>query len=49
MPIYTYKCKCGHDFDKLIYVGDAPKTLTCPKCGKRSKRQLSFPGHVKVQ
>lgn len=30
MPIYEYKCECGHKFEKLIK-HDAP-TPACPKC-----------------
>ncbi len=34
MPIYEYKCQaCGHKFDKLQKISDAPLT-DCPNCGK---------------
>jgi len=34
MPIYEYRCtQCGHEFDTLQKVSDAPLTV-CPKCNE---------------
>jgi putative FmdB family regulatory protein len=34
MPIYEYRCDaCGHEFDELQKLADAPLT-DCPSCGK---------------
>lgn len=49
MPIYGYQCEaCGHTFDKLQKVSDAPLT-TCPECNKDTlKKQISAPAfHLK--
>ncbi len=44
MPIYEYACqKCGHQFDALQKVSDAP-LRKCPGCGAlRAKRLISAP------
>lgn len=44
MPIYEYACqKCGHQFDALQKVSDAP-LRKCPECGAlRAKRLISAP------
>lgn len=40
MPIYEYQCQaCGHTFDKLQKVSDAPLT-DCPACGKSALQKL---------
>lgn len=49
MPIFDYQClKCGHVFDALQKLGEAPLT-TCPECGKKGVEKLiSMPAfHVK--
>lgn len=34
MPIYEYRCgACGHEFDELQKLSDAPLKV-CPKCGQ---------------
>ncbi len=45
MPIYEYLCSaCGHEFDALQKVSDAPLT-DCPECGASTlKKKLSAPG-----
>lgn len=47
MPVYAYKCKCGHTFDELhTSFGAAERAekagITCPKCGssKKTSRNL---------
>jgi putative FmdB family regulatory protein len=40
MPIYEYRCgSCEHEFEELAAM-NAPAP-PCPKCGKKSERQLS--------
>lgn len=40
MPIYEYKCgKCGHDFETLQRISDAPLT-ECPACGEPALKKL---------
>jgi putative FmdB family regulatory protein len=40
MPIYEYICqKCGHDFEALQKVSDAP-LRKCPECGALRLRKL---------
>jgi len=45
MPIYEYVCSdCGHDFEKLQKMSDAP-LVDCPACEKQSlKKKISAPG-----
>ena len=45
MPIYEYVCSdCGHDFEKLQKMSDAP-LIDCPACEKQSlKKKISAPG-----
>lgn len=47
MPIYEYKCDCGHVFEVLIKFED--KLQRCPKCKEMTvNRQFSAPaGYVK--
>jgi len=40
MPIYEYMCdKCGHTFDQLQKINEAPITL-CPVCANNTARRL---------
>jgi len=40
MPIYEYQCEaCGHVFDSLQKISDAPLT-TCPDCGAEALKKL---------
>ena len=45
MPIYEYACvECGHEFDALQKLSDAPLTL-CPECQQESLQKIvSAPG-----
>lgn len=45
MPIYEYVCnECGHDFDALQKMSDAP-LRDCPACEKSAlKKIISAPG-----
>ncbi|MBB1073942.1 zinc ribbon domain-containing protein [Rhodoferax sp. 4810] len=44
MPIYEYRCEqCGHEFDALQKIADAP-LIDCPACGVAAlKKKLSAP------
>ncbi|MCP4640635.1 MAG: zinc ribbon domain-containing protein [bacterium] len=47
MPLYEYKCECGHTFEVLrpTFEGTARRGLDrhaeCPKCGIFAKRVIS--------
>ncbi len=43
MPIYTYACKNGHRFDRLLSFADVErgKRVRCPQCKSAGKRQMS--------
>ena len=45
MPIYEYVCSdCGHEFEKLQKMSDAP-VRDCPACQEQSlKKKISAPG-----
>lgn len=45
MPIYEYVCSdCGHEFEKLQKMSDAP-LRDCPACEHQSlKKKISAPG-----
>jgi putative FmdB family regulatory protein len=36
MPIYTYRCECGLDFDQLMPMSAAPPP--CPNCGHTTRK-----------
>lgn len=43
MPIYDYKCtKCGHRFEKIQKLSDAP-VKKCPECGGKVEKLLTAP------
>jgi putative FmdB family regulatory protein len=46
VPLYDYQCRaCGHEFEALVRVQDAPPT--CPSCGAQDlEKLLSAPGGV---
>lgn len=43
MPIYTYDCKKGHEFDKLVSFADAEsgKSISCPECKGAGRRRVA--------
>ena len=43
MPLYEYKCKKGHLFDKMVPMVDYQKTQDCEVCGAESKKLISVP------
>lgn len=49
MPIYAYKCKCGHTFDQLhTSFGAADRAekegIECPKCKSTKTSRNLVPG-----
>ncbi len=42
MPIYSYLCEAGHDFDRYLPLSEYAKPQTC-ECGKTAEKQLSAP------
>jgi putative FmdB family regulatory protein len=45
MPIFEYECSAGHRFEMLERNG-APKSRSCPTCGRRAPRILSPAGFI---
>ena len=39
MPIYEWRCECGHTFEKLMKANDP--TPPCEKCKKTPVKQVS--------
>jgi len=41
MPIYEYKCECGHEFDDFLSISKRkkPTKTPCPECGKKKVYQ----------
>jgi len=39
MPLYTFKCNCGYEFDKLASYADV--IIVCPQC-KETATRVSF-------
>jgi hypothetical protein len=49
MPVYNYKCKCGHAFDEFhTSFGAAERAeadgIECPKCHKKPVLRNTLPG-----
>jgi putative FmdB family regulatory protein len=42
MPLYEYECKCGYEFEELVFSKsiDASK-MECKKCGSLADRKIS--------
>ncbi len=45
MPTYEYRCANGHQYERAEGF-DAPSVQTCPRCGGRSRRQISLPAVI---
>lgn len=44
MPLIAYSCECKYAIKKFYRSAkDAPTSLTCEKCSKEMKKQLSAP------
>jgi len=39
MPLYTYECKNGHQFDRILRLKDYKQPQTC-KCGAKAERKI---------
>lgn len=37
MPIYSYRCKCGNEFDKLCKISEMDDDKVCPSCGELTR------------
>jgi len=49
MPIYEYQCTaCGHTFDTLQKIGEAPLTF-CPACGAEALKKLISPSAFRLK
>lgn len=46
MPLYEYRCECGEITETLRK--ESIKTIKCPECGKKAKRQMSV-SHGRVK
>jgi len=42
MPMYEYRCACGHKFDVRVPL-ELRATATCPRCGKVASKIFSAP------
>lgn len=47
MPIYVYKCVCGHKLEKVQKIGE--NATLCPECGTLMKKMPTFPVMVKMK
>lgn len=45
MPLYEYKCKCGHRFEALRSMDDR-HNAPCLKCGKPASKVISVVNHT---
>lgn len=43
MPVYLYRCSCGHTEEQLHSVKEDPQ-FVCPHCGEDLKRRPSLAG-----
>ena len=45
MPLYRYRCDCGHEFEKLCIMdrGKSQQYVTCPVCGDLPERLIGKP------
>ncbi|MEJ7759937.1 MAG: FmdB family zinc ribbon protein [Gemmatimonadaceae bacterium] len=47
MPLYEFRCPCGHDFEKFYRsIGSASPEEPCPQCGVVAVRLMSTAGLV---
>jgi putative FmdB family regulatory protein len=44
MPLYTYECNCGKEFDRVLPISDCDKPQGCPNCDGRGHRIITL-GH----
>ncbi|MEO1944701.1 MAG: zinc ribbon domain-containing protein [Candidatus Thioglobus sp.] len=43
--IYTYKCKAGHETDKLRKLSNREEAAECDQCGGIAEYTATFPTH----
>ena len=41
MPIYAYRCKNSHEFEKLVKFAEVDKRFRCPECRSGSERAIA--------
>ncbi|MGI5876305.1 MAG: FmdB family zinc ribbon protein [Dethiobacteria bacterium] len=41
MPIYEFRCECGHQFEKLCKVNEQRSSYPCPECEGEARRVMS--------
>lgn len=41
MPIYEYRCECGHQYETIRTVENRDKQLDCTQCGLPMQRLVS--------
>lgn len=41
MPVYSYRCQCGSEFDKFLPLRAYREAQMCPDCGQVAEKQLT--------
>lgn len=41
MPIYVFRCKCGHQVDEYFHHANSPSTIECEACGGTAEKILA--------
>ena len=41
MPLYPYRCQCGHTLNRLRKYDQRDDPQTCPECGKPMERKAT--------
>lgn len=45
MPLYEFRCRNGHDFERFFRtISAAPTEVECPECGALAERRISAAG-----
>jgi hypothetical protein len=45
MPWYSYKCECGHSYDKIEFGSEINEDHICLKCSKIMEREFCPSGN----
>lgn len=40
MPVYSYECPKGHEYEEALKVADYQKPTKCPECGEVGKKLI---------